>query len=156
MPIPTIPFTRQIAAVLINQHQYANADITNGAKPKSRQSQILRRLVGGLFVEADLVGKHGIDNWVEFFVASTSPEFRRQGLEGELFDRSMEFLKCAGFKDVLVVITSPYTKRASMKRGFVEVSMKTYDKVTDEDGNLVFDKSLLTPDHACSIVIKKL
>lgn len=106
--------------------------------------------------QADFPGKYGIDNWAEFFAVSTDPEFRNQGLAGELYERSIKFLKSAGFKHALVLVTSPYTKQATRKRGFIEIARMDYDQIKNPEGKPAFKAEELNEDHFGLVMVKEL
>ncbi|CAL8111121.1 unnamed protein product [Orchesella dallaii] len=148
--------TGKIAGVRITFHHKPDSSF-DGVPLKSRNSKILLKLVNEIEEMADVVNKHGIDTWAEFFIASTSPDFRNQGLAGEFYDRSINFLTAEGFKHALVVVTSPYTRKATIKRGFEQQSRIDYENFLDFDEKTpVFKKEDLTSEHYAMVMLKTL
>lgn len=122
----------------------------------SRQVQIILKFIHELKARADVSNKYKISTWAEFFIASTSRDFRNLGIAGELYDRSIKFLQAEGFKHTLVVVTSPYTKQATKKRGFEQVARMDYDEITDHEESPVFNKEDLNEDHFALVMVKRL
>lgn len=122
----------------------------------SKQLQIILKFIQELEARADVAGRYNITSWAEFFIASTSRDFRNLGIAGELYDRSIKFLQAEGFKHALVVVTSPYTKQATKKRGFEQVARMDYDEITDHEGKPAFNKEDLNEDHFALAMLKRL
>ncbi|ODM99611.1 hypothetical protein Ocin01_07069 [Orchesella cincta] len=146
--------TGKIAGARITLHHTPE---TKFVSLTNRNAKLFFKLVNDVEELADVTNKHGIDNYIEFFMASTSRDFRGQGLVGEFYNRSINFLKAEGFKHALVVVTSPHTKAATLKRGFEQQSRLDYDKFMDFDGKTpVFKKEDLTPEDFALVMLKTL
>lgn len=107
---------------------------------KTRGASLFFKFVDDIEKLGDLPGKRNLDHWAGFFIASTTREYRNQGLAGELYNRSIRFLKAEGFKHALVVVTSPWTKRATKNREFEEVARVQFKDLVDFEGGKMFDE----------------
>ncbi|ODM99512.1 Dopamine N-acetyltransferase [Orchesella cincta] len=149
--------TGKIAGVRITFHHKADSDAFEGIPLNTRNCKIMVKMVTDVEEMADVTTKHGINTWAEFLLVSTSQDFRKQGLAGEFYNRSIKFLKAEGFKHALVVVTSPYTQKATSGRGFEQQSRLDYGNLMDFDGKTpVFKKEELTPDHFAMVMLKTL
>lgn len=145
----------QIAGVRITFHH--TADLSFDAVPlNARQTKLLLKFLTEMEDRADIVNKYNVTDWAEFFLVSTCPEFRNQGIAGEFYDRSIKFLKAEGYKHVLVAVTSVYTKQATKKRGFTVASRYDYNELVDFDGVRVFSDDVLDQDHYAFVMFKEL
>ncbi|ODM99597.1 hypothetical protein Ocin01_07070 [Orchesella cincta] len=146
--------TGKIAGVRVTFHHKPDS---NFGTLESRNAQLLLKFVNEIEELADVTTKHGIDTWAELFIASTSRDFRNQGIAGEFYDRSLKFLKAEGFKHALVVVTSPWTKQATIKRDFKQQSRLDYENFMDFDGKTpVFKKEDLTPQDFAMVMLRPL
>lgn len=122
----------------------------------TRSGKLFFKFYNDAMSGADIQGNLGIDRWAEFVIASTSGDFRNQGIAGEMYDRSIAFLKAEGYKHVLVGLTSPWTKKATQNREFKELVRMKFEDLMDFEGKPVFDKSVLGPQHVAVFSIRDL
>jgi len=142
-----LSFISQLAAVRITfHHKGEEAEDISGIF-QSREGKLIHKFLDELEKAADIHKGLGIPSFAEFFLVSTDRRFRQQGLAKELYERSIKFLKAEGFKHAMVVTTSPHTKRSTEKLGFDIITRKEYSEFKDFEGNPVFSKEELTPDH---------
>lgn len=113
------------------------------------------KFVDDIEAMGDLTNKRGIQTWAGFMVASTTREFRNQGLAGEFYNRSIKFLRAEGFKHALVVVTSPWTKQATKTRDFEQLARLNYEDLVDYEGQPMFKKEELNPDHHFALLMLK-
>jgi hypothetical protein len=78
----------------------------------SLQAKVLAKLYYEAQKVANPKEKLGVETWAEFYLTSTAPKYRNQGLVGEFYKRSIEYLKIIGFRHVLTLTTSPFTRSA--------------------------------------------
>jgi GNAT superfamily N-acetyltransferase len=145
--------TGKIAGVRITaDHNPQTATRLDKVALHTRGAQLFFKFYGDIVGMADVTSKKGIDRWAEFVIASTNRDFRNQGIAGEFYNRSIEFLRAEGHKHALVIVTSPWTKRATANRDFEQLTRLNYENFMDYDGKPVFDKSILQPDHHFALV----
>ncbi len=139
----------QIAGVRVTFHHTKNTSF-EGIEISSTAGKNLVKLVEDIERLADIENNLGDDSWGEFFLTSTIPKYRQLGLAGEFYNRSMRFLKKLGFRNVVVIVSSPYTRAATKRSGFTELACLMYKNLMGFDGQLVFKKDQLTDEHfAC-------
>jgi len=145
--------TGKIAGVRISANRTPeSAAALNKIPLHTRTGQIFFKFYNDIVAMADVPGKKGTDRWAEFVIASTCRDFRNQGIAGEFYNRSIEFLRAEGHKHALVIVTSPWTKRATKNREFEQLTRLNYENLRDYDGKPVFDKAILQPDHHFALV----
>jgi len=138
--------TNEVAAVRITYVHQKDASFEH-LRRDSRQMKQLVQLLSMLEEMAKPKEKLGIDTWVDLFVASTATKYRRLGLTGEFYTRSINFLTACGYKHALVIVSSPYTRAATARRGFVDLARVDYKDFRDDDGNSVFNPEELNEEH---------
>jgi len=138
--------TNEVAAVRISYVHKKDASFEH-LKFESRQMKQLVTLLSMLEEMAKPKETLGIDTWVDLFVASTATKYRRLGLAGEFYTRSIKFLTACGYKHALVIVSSPYTRAATARRGFVDLASVDYKDFKDQDGNPVFKPEELSEEH---------
>lgn len=79
-----------------------------------------------------------VQEYAELFMASVHPDFRGQGLAGEMYRGCIRLLQAKGFKLLKSCFTSPYTQKVGEKMGFRELSKKRFIDYRNENGELVF------------------
>lgn len=123
---------------------------------KSKPMLCLRRLVQICDKACNVFEHYNINEYAEFFVASTAPKYRNQGLAKELYRRSLIFLAAEGFKMAKSIFTSPYSRAAARRLGFEEVYRIHYRDILDDDGNPIFAGYELTDEHYGAVLCKLL
>jgi len=146
--------TGEIAGVRVTFHH--TKDTSFDVKFDSDSGKNLIKLVGDVEEMADIQNNLGEDNWAELFLTSTSPKFRQLGLAGEFYTRSIAFLKKIGFTNVIVIVSSPYTRMATSKLGFQELSCLNYKDVIGYDGKPMFFKGQLNEEHFACCKFKRI
>jgi len=79
-----------------------------------------------------------VNEYAELFMASVHPDFRGQGLAGEMYRGAIRNLQSKGFQLLKSCFTSPFTKKIGEKMGFRELARAKFNEYQDENGELVF------------------
>lgn len=122
-----------------------------------RRSDILLNAIDLTGAQKDeILTRWNVESYAEFFVASTHPDYRNRGLAMEMYQRSLKFLKAQGFQLVECIFTSSSTRRTASKLGFEEIARIYYKDVVDENGEPIFRKDEIKPDHYAASMVKSL
>lgn len=84
--------------------------------------------------------KYGVEFVVWNFMVAVSSKHRNRGLASELYKRVVELLRSKKFPLAFSIFTSPFSRRAAQKVGFVEIDRAYFNELRNETGELVVPK----------------
>jgi GNAT superfamily N-acetyltransferase len=106
-----------------------------GTKMYSEEMSRIMPFLHGLDEKAAIFNHYpGVDQYAELFMASVHPDFRGQGLAGEMYRGAIRLLQAKGFKLLKSCFTSPFTQKVGEKMGFRELARARFKDHTDPDG----------------------
>lgn len=81
-----------------------------------------------------MFGKYGVESVVWNFVVAVNTKHRGKGLASEMYSRVVRLLRSKKMTVAFSVFTSPFSRRAAEKAGFVEIDRAYFNELTDEHG----------------------
>lgn len=146
----------------LNYTHHKNTNIFSTLQLKTRQIRIILQIFSELDQQAQIFETYPtINSYGFFFVASTTPKYRNQGLTKELYKRTLNYFKTNGLELAKVFTSSPFTKAATKSLNFEIVGRVDFKNLIDKETNeKVFveeeEEEELTEEHYCLVKVLKL
>jgi len=122
-------------------------------KFKSQTIKNLFQLINLSNEQADVFNRYGLDHYAFYLAASTSSDYRNQGLASEMYRRSELLLRHHKFPLVTSIFSSPWTRKIATNRKFVEISRVYMKDMKDENGKQLLPNAN-DDDMACCMALK--
>jgi ribosomal protein S18 acetylase RimI-like enzyme len=117
----------------------APSDLKSSYPPyfKHKNSIDVFKLCGDVCKDVNLFEQYGISEYPEMFGLTVDPKYRMRGIAGELYQRGLNYFQKKGFPIVKCSFTSPYTRRAGIKRGYKEFARRNFHDCKDDQGKVL-------------------
>lgn len=101
----------------------------------------------------EMFAKYGVEFVVWNFLVAVNCKHRKRGLASELYSRIVELLRSKNLPLAFSIFTSPFSRRAAQKVGFVEIDRVYFNELRNEEGELVLPKGT-QEDFASAMVLE--
>lgn len=98
-----------------------------------------------------MFAKYGVEYVVWNFFVAVNAKYRKMGLASELYSRVVQLLRSKKFPLVFSIFTSPFSRRAAHKVGFVEIDRVYFNELRNDKGEVVLPKG--TQDDFASVMV---
>lgn len=105
-----------------------------------------RKIMNSLHATLDdtklgMFDKYGVESIVWNALVVVHPEYRGKGLASEMYARVVRLLRSKDMTLVFSIFTSPFSRRAAEKEGFVEIDRAYFNELRDENGAIVLPEA---------------
>ncbi|XP_037028885.1 uncharacterized protein LOC119069097 [Bradysia coprophila] len=98
-----------------------------------------------------MFGRYGVESVVWNFLVVVDSKQRGKGLASEMYARVVRLLRSKKMSLAFSIYTSPFSRRAAQKVGFVEIDRAYFNELRDENGAIILPNA--TQDDFASVMV---